>query len=599
MGNKRKLEIDGLRVAVVTPGSRPALEWNCSEVFSLRCHWERKRAQRIAAMIRFKAAAGVRRGRALSASFRAVLVNVTSNEEVSARTFSVRLERDEEQTEQRVDVVAREDMLHERYEYELQIRCYDTNEVVAAHRIKFYEMPDCKVYNLRIRDAENGDAELMAVDTNCHSTLTLEYTLHGEGFVSSLAPEMVLTVTDSSEARREMFGELDLSGCVRYAVGVDTVARGDVYFELSCLGRRLAGCVVPFAFSDRYGDYSHAMLRPEYERELKPAEVVEIEDFDALLDAFIKENTVYDEDEPETEDDPEPAEEVPAESSAMDELDAMVGLEGVKSKVRSHFAMAQFFNMRRNAQLPVRRPPLHAMFLGAPGTGKTTVARIMGRLMKEAGMLSSGHVVVTERSKLVGKYYGDEEKATREALEQAQGGILFIDEAYQLYRREDPKDPGRMVLETMMTALADTQNRDWQLVLAGYTEPMLKMLECNPGLASRVPVQNHYMFEDYTAEQLELIADKYLGDNQYAICDDARELLRRLLRHDCDHRDENFGNARHVLNLLETGVLPAMAERVVALKRPSVSDLTTICAADIPAPVQRSVPARRSVGFAV
>lgn len=536
MGNKRKLEIDGLRVAVVTPGSRPALEWNCSEVFSLRCHWERKRAQRIAAMIRFKVAAGVRRGRALSASFRAVLVNVTSNEVVSARTFSVRLERDEEQTEQRVDVVAREDMLHERYEYELQIRCYDTNEVVAAHLIKFYEMPDCKVYNLRIRDAENGDAELMAVDTNCHSTLMLEYMLYGNGFVSSLAPEMVLTVTDSSGARREIFGELDLSGCVRYAVGVDTVARGGVYFELSCLGRRLAGCVVPFAFSDRYGDYSHAMLRPEYERELKPAEVVEIEDFDALLDAFIKENTVYDEDEPEIEDEPEPAEEALEESSAMDELDAMVGLEGVKSKVRS---------------------------------------------------------------KLVGKYYGDEEKATREDLEQAQGGILFIDEAYQLYRREDPKDPGRMVLETMMTALADTQNRDWQLVLTGYTEPMLKMLECNPGLASRVPVQNHYIFEDYTAEQLELIADKYLGDNQYAICDDARELLRRLLRHDCEHRDENFGNARHVLNLLETGVLPAMAERVVALKRPSVSDLTTICAADIPAPVQRSVPARRSVGFAV
>lgn len=311
-------------------------------------------------------------------------------------------------------------------------------------------------------------------------------------------------------------------------------------------------------------------------------------DFEMLLEDFISSQLKDSCNEPPEE-----------KKTALDSLNELIGLNDVKRRVRSLYNVSRFFRMRTDAGLTFSRPPLHALFLGSPGTGKTTVARIMGQLLKEAGVLSSGHVVMRERNTIVGKHYGDEEKAVREAIAEAQGGILFIDEAYQLWREDDPKDPGRIALESMLTALSDTERRDWMLILAGYTEPTLNLLKLNPGLASRIPASNHYVFEDYSAAELEMIADKYLVDNQFAISDEARALLGRLLHHDWACRDSSFGNARHVLNLLETGVLPAMAERVVGMASPQLSDLQTIVASDIPAPCPRPAAMRRPLGFAV
>lgn len=313
-------------------------------------------------------------------------------------------------------------------------------------------------------------------------------------------------------------------------------------------------------------------------------------DFDKLLDDFISSQMAKEDDEEAK---------IEETKTALDSLNELIGLTNVKRRVRSLYNVSRFFRMRSDAGLTFSRPPLHALFLGSPGTGKTTVARIMGQLLKEAGVLSSGHVVMRERNTIVGKHYGDEEKAVREAIDEAQGGILFIDEAYQLWREDDPKDPGRIALESMLTALSDSERRDWMLILAGYTEPTLNLLKLNPGLASRIPASNHYVFEDYTAAELELIADKYLADNQFAISDEARALLGHLLHHDWASRDASFGNARHVLNLLETGVLPAMAERVVGMASPQISDLQTIVASDIPAPSLKPMAMRRRLGFAV
>lgn len=275
-----------------------------------------------------------------------------------------------------------------------------------------------------------------------------------------------------------------------------------------------------------------------------------------------------------------------AESDTADtirKLEKMVGLRNVKSKVRRYMSLMAFHRMRADKGIASKMPPLHALFLGAPGTGKSSMAELMGRLMKEAGVLSKGHVVVRERSQIVGRHYGDESEAMRKALEEAEGGVLFIDEAYNLYRECDPKDPGREAIETLLTALADPRRRDWMLILGGYEDRILKMFDMNPGLASRFPVSNRYRFEDYSAEELIAIAENFCEENAYSFSPEAREKLYAMLLDDVKTKDETFGNARHVLNLMETEILPAMAERVAAMTDvPDDQILTLILPEDIP-----------------
>lgn len=270
------------------------------------------------------------------------------------------------------------------------------------------------------------------------------------------------------------------------------------------------------------------------------------------------------------------------EESALKPLEGMIGLKSVKEKLLAYEKMVRFNKLRVANGLPAVSSSLHAMFLGSPGTGKTTVAHLMGEMLKKAGLLSKGHVIVRERATLLGPNYSMEETNTLKAVEEAQGGILFIDEAYQLYQPEDKRDPGRFVIETLLSVLSDESKRDWMLILAGYPQEMKRMFELNPGFKSRIPDSNIYMFEDFKEDELLQIAENYLNNNRYSLSEGARAGLIEKLGLDYSRRDKRFGNARHVINLIQSEILPAMAVRVIAQGVITEKTLSVIQASDIP-----------------
>jgi replication-associated recombination protein RarA len=258
----------------------------------------------------------------------------------------------------------------------------------------------------------------------------------------------------------------------------------------------------------------------------------------------------------------------------------MAGLKGVKEKVHALMNFHSLQKRREEAGLPVKRPALHARFLGNPGTGKTTVARLLGQIYKEMGLLSSGHVVLEERKNMIGRYYDSEGQAVDNALNRAKGGILLIDEAYNLYVENDDKDPGRRILEYLLTALADENNRDWMLILAGYPKEMKTMLESNPGIESRV--SEIFEFEDLNVEELLQVAELYCDDNKYELSEEARERLKAVITRDVAAKDKNFGNGRYVNKLMETAINTRMASRLSKIVSPTYDQLITIEAEDIP-----------------
>lgn len=266
--------------------------------------------------------------------------------------------------------------------------------------------------------------------------------------------------------------------------------------------------------------------------------------------------------------------------NSLERLEKMAGLKGIKEKVHSLMNFHNLQKRREEAGLPVRRPALHARFLGNPGTGKTTVARLLGQIYKEMGLLSSGHVVLEERKNLIGRYYDSEGQAVDNALNRAKGGILLIDEAYNLYVENDDKDPGRRILEYLLTALADENNRDWMLILAGYPKEMKTMLESNPGIESRV--SEIFEFEDLNVDELLQVAELYCDDNKYELSEDARERLKAVITRDVAAKDKNFGNGRYVNKLMETAINTRMASRLSKIVSPTYDQLVTIEADDIP-----------------
>lgn len=283
--------------------------------------------------------------------------------------------------------------------------------------------------------------------------------------------------------------------------------------------------------------------------------------------------------------------------SLAEMMSGLTGLSGVKERLSTYEKVVRFNKLREESGLPALSMPLHAMFLGSPGTGKTTVAKLMGKMLAAAGVLSKGHVVVRERATLLGQYYNSEASKTQEAIEEAQGGILLIDEAYQLYQPNDAKDPGKFVIESLLTALSDESNRDWMLILAGYPDEMIQMFDMNPGLKSRIPESNIYMFDDFSETELMEIAEKYLKSHNYTLSDDARHALSSRLSSDYANRDKNFGNARHVINLIQSDIIPAMAVRVISEGTTASDSLSRIEANDIPAAMPPQKTARRRVGY--
>ena len=204
---------------------------------------------------------------------------------------------------------------------------------------------------------------------------------------------------------------------------------------------------------------------------------------------------------------PSPSEEESA--SAEEQLDELVGLQRLKKDIREARLLTLFIKERKMMQLETSDDNRHHMlFLGNPGTGKTTVARIIGQMYHEMGILSNGHLIETNRTSLVGEYIGHTEKNMRETIANARGGVLFVDEAYTLItQEEDSKDFGKEVINALLPVLSEP-NPDMIVILAGYKDKMQTLLNSNPGLKDRFPL--HFHFEDYTPEELAEMARRIL-----------------------------------------------------------------------------------------
>ena len=277
-------------------------------------------------------------------------------------------------------------------------------------------------------------------------------------------------------------------------------------------------------------------------------------------------------------------EEKPQEEPTLEELlaqlDSLCGLEKVKADVKSLINLVKVRSMRREAGLPVPPMSLHLVFLGNPGTGKTTVARLLAQIYHAIGVLPKGQLVEVDRSGLVAGFVGQTALKTQEVVQTARGGVLFIDEAYALVNQENGNDFGREAIEVLLKNMED--HRDELIVIvAGYAGLMEKFIHSNPGLESRF---NKYLyFEDYNAAQLYDIFSSMCQKNGYTLSQEGEAWVRRDLEELFANRDENFGNARDVRNLFEKAV-SRQADRVAALESPTREQLMELLPQDLEDP---------------
>jgi Holliday junction resolvasome RuvABC ATP-dependent DNA helicase subunit len=263
-------------------------------------------------------------------------------------------------------------------------------------------------------------------------------------------------------------------------------------------------------------------------------------------------------------------------TDVMAELDGLIGLANVKAEVRRLTSMLQVQQIRAERGLPVIETSHHLVFTGNPGTGKTTVARLLSQIYRAVGVVAKGHLVETDRSKLVAGFVGQTAIKTLVTLQSALGGMLLIDEAYALARGGD-NDFGREAIDTLVKFMEDHRD-DLAIVAAGYTAEMADFIDANPGLKSRFT--RTISFPDYTDDELVAI---FLGlgeKSQYCCSDDALARVRQFVS--AEPRTRGFGNARFVRNLFETAIAH-QAQRVAPLSDPSDEQLTTLTAADIAA----------------
>jgi len=261
----------------------------------------------------------------------------------------------------------------------------------------------------------------------------------------------------------------------------------------------------------------------------------------------------------------------------MDELDSLVGLKDVKGEIQSLTNLIKIRQLREKMNMPVMDMSYHMVFTGSPGTGKTTVARLVGRIYKALGILSDGKMVETDRSGLVAGYVGQTAIKVHEIIEQAIGGVLFIDEAYSLVNPDVPNDFGSEAVDTLVKLMEDHRD-NLVIIVAGYTDEMKRFLKSNTGLISRF---NKFInFPDYNRQELIEIMEVMAKDAGLTIKEDAKEcVLKRL---DCmkDEEWEDFGNARGIRNMFEK-IVTNQANRLVMLDMPTKEQLMTIVAEDI------------------
>ncbi|WP_058829671.1 AAA family ATPase [Paenibacillus polymyxa] len=232
------------------------------------------------------------------------------------------------------------------------------------------------------------------------------------------------------------------------------------------------------------------------------------------------------------------------------ELDHLVGLDNIKELVFEVYAFLQIAHMRTDAGLLSNAHVYHMIFKGNPGTGKTTVARIIAKMLQKMGVLSKGHLIEVERADLVGEYIGHTAQKTRDLVKKSLGGVLFIDEAYSLARGGE-KDFGKEAIDTLVKAMEDQKNQ-FILILAGYSGEMDFFLRTNPGLPSRFPIQLD--FPDYTVDQLIQISEMMAKERDYILMPQSILKMKEHLLNERNDSLHAFSNARYVRNVIEKAI---------------------------------------------
>ncbi len=256
----------------------------------------------------------------------------------------------------------------------------------------------------------------------------------------------------------------------------------------------------------------------------------------------------------------------------LSDLDSLIGLEQIKRKIRDHISYLDFLKLRKEKGFEdTEQILLHSVFTGNPGTGKTTVVKLLGKIYNKMGLLSKGHVHEVDRADLVGEYIGQTAPKAKEAIEEARGGILFIDEAYMLARaKDDPKDFGKEVIEVIIKEMSDGPG-DLAIMAAGYPKEMEQFVKFNPGLKSRIKYYFH--FDDYFPEELMDIAIYAVKKRSVKLTNESHEEVRKMLVDAYRNRDRSFGNARYSYSLIDEG---KMNLGLRLMKHPDVRNLSNI-----------------------
>ena len=267
----------------------------------------------------------------------------------------------------------------------------------------------------------------------------------------------------------------------------------------------------------------------------------------------------------------------PLQGDPYRELNELIGLTQVKEEVHMLANFVKLQKQREKQGLKTPKMSYHLVFTGSPGTGKTTVARIVARIYKDLGVLKKGHTVETDRSGLVANYVGQTATKTNAIVDSALNGVLFIDEAYALVPQNPSQDYGQEAISTLLKRMEDDRDK-LVVIIAGYTNEMKRFIDSNPGLQSRF--SRYINFPDYTSAELTDIFKMYMRKNQYTMSPEAEEYLKKRFDDVVAHKTRNFGNARYARNVFEKSI-QQQANRLAGEKNLSKEQLTELSIEDL------------------